>query len=103
MDRQVVPVQLSGGGMIFAEVRSEGEPLAADALLSFDGVKKIIEELGTDLVDALRTVAPDKATVEIDLDLTAKPGFLTAVLVNAKGEATIKLTLEWDKASAPTA
>jgi hypothetical protein len=101
----LAPVKLENGATLYVEATAvDGTPVeGADDLISFGEVKKVIEQLGGELWDALKAISPDKATVEFDLDLALKAGLLTAILVKHSAQASLKITLEWDKAGAPAA
>ncbi|CCH73285.1 conserved hypothetical protein [Nostocoides australiense Ben110] len=93
---EMVHVQIDGTEF-YVEVREGGGASTAglgDAL-SFDGVVDTIRAIGRDLQRAWHEVRPDEATVEFGLDLTAKPGKLTGLLVQGEGTASLKVTLVW--------
>lgn len=46
----------------------------------------------------LEAVAPDEATVEFGIEIGKKAGNLVALLVDAGGKATLKISLTWKKA-----
>lgn len=71
----------------------------ADGLPSFEDVKTVITGIGTDIIDAVKAIAPTKATVEFGLTLTVKEGTLTGMLVKGGGEAQLTVTLEWERAA----
>lgn len=52
------------------------------------------------LTEALSAAAPTKLSAEFGLKAAVKSGKLTALLVEGAGEATIKVTLEWDRTKA---
>lgn len=66
--------------------------------LSFDGVRKTVEEIGAQLSAAWDRVKPHEAVVEFGLTLTAKSGPLTGLIVDGKGDASFKITLTWSGA-----
>lgn len=72
----------------------------ADAL-SFDGVRGTVEAIGDQLAAAWDRVRPDEATVEFGLNLTAKSGKLTGMLIEGSGEAALRITLTWKAGSRP--
>jgi hypothetical protein len=59
-----------------------------------------IRRLATLLIDALSAAAPTRITAEFGIQAGVKAGKLTALLVEGQGEATITVTLEWDRAKA---
>lgn len=56
-----------------------------------------VRSFTSQLTDALRAAAPTKITAEFGVKAAVKAGKLTALLVDGKGEATISVTLEWDR------
>ena len=99
MDEEtVVKADIGGGRIIQVEVR---DPLADEAdvaindVLSFAGVAEAIEAITDTVMGALRKAKPDKATVELGLDLALESGALTALIVKGSGSAALTITLEW--------
>ncbi len=70
----------------------------ADAL-SFDGVREAIEAIAGQLAQAWEKVKPSEAKVELGLQITAKSGKLSALIVDGGADASLKLVLTW---KAPT-
>ncbi len=68
--------------------------------MSFDGVRDTVEALAAELAGVWQRVRPSEATVEFGLNVTAKSGKLTGLLVEGGGEATLKVTLTWGPGSA---
>lgn len=66
--------------------------------LSFDGVRKTVEEIGAQLSAAWDRVKPSEAVVEFGLTFTAKNGTLTGLVVDGEGKASFKVTLTWSGA-----
>lgn len=102
-ESRVVKADVGGGRIIQVEVR---EPLADEMdvdirdVLSFAGVSEAIEAISETIMDALRKAKPDKATVELGLDLALESGALTALVVKGKGSAALTITLEWTSGQA---
>lgn len=93
---QVLPLQLANGQVVLAMVDTlGGEEDVAARMLSFGGAISVIRGLATELEPVFAAVKPQKATVEFGVRLAAQAGALTALLVDAKGDATLKLTLQW--------
>jgi hypothetical protein len=92
----VVPV-VAGGVEFFAEVEAPPGPsnVSLDQVLSFDGVRRTVEAISSELVQAWKTVRPDEASVEFALTLKAKEGRLTGLLVSGGAEGSLKVTLTW--------
>ena len=74
-----------------------GPQMVADdkIVASLDRVVKPIERVSGDLLAAMRRVSPKRGTVEIGFGLAIEQGQLLALFGKGKGEATIKVTLEW--------
>ncbi len=92
----VVPV-VANGVEFSAEVLGSRGPanVSLDEVLSFDGVRRTIEAISSELMLAWRTVRPHEANVEFALALKAKEGKLTGLLVSGTAEASLKVTLKW--------
>lgn len=58
-----------------------------------DGIQGVVGQV----VDAVRAVAPEKFAVEMGFELKSGTGGLAAMLVQAGGTASIKVTMEWTK------
>ena len=101
--RQIVPISLGQGVKIKAEVTNLGGPSKAGALdaLPFKDFTKALEKIAGSLVDSLRASSPDKASVELGIEIGLESGQLTALLVKGTGTANLKVTLEWSKADSP--
>jgi Trypsin-co-occurring domain 1 len=74
-----------------------------DHALKFDHVNEVIEGIATELKTTLEKVTPHTATVELGLEITGEPGYLTAALVKGSGTAHLTITLEWERNGAPAA
>lgn len=87
----------SGGAEFWVQVDDAGgpSPVGLGDVLSFDGVRKTVEEIGSQLSAACDRVKPSEAVVEFGLALTAKSGKLTGLLVDGEGEGSFKITLTW--------
>jgi len=95
---RVVPIELSTGETIYAEVASTpGERDVAAMTLNFDSVVQSITAIARQLNDGIASVAPDKATIEFSLQLSTQSGRLAALLVQGEANATIKVGLEWKR------
>jgi hypothetical protein len=61
----------------------------------FDGVRDTVRAIAGQLVEVWDAVAPDEARVEFSLAVSAKSGKLTGLLVDAGGDAALKVALVW--------
>ncbi|MEK6257599.1 MAG: CU044_2847 family protein [Planctomycetota bacterium] len=94
--QQVIPVRLDDGRVILASVEMlGGEENVAASTLSFDGAVSAIEGIAKQLSRVFDSVKPQKATVEFGVSLSVESGKLTALLVGAKGDASLKIALQW--------
>lgn len=66
--------------------------------LEFKDVVETVTEIGVMLKDAMKTIAPRKATVELGIGIDVKTGRLTAYFVEAGMSGCLKVTLEWGDA-----
>ena len=95
---QQIPVQ-AGDVVFVAEVAEGGgpQPVALDQILSFDGVRETIGAIAEQLAAVWQAVRPDEAVVEFGLALSARTGKLTGLLVEGGGQASLKVTLSWQR------
>ena len=93
---QIVPVQINENITVMVEAKElGGEQDVSNQLLNFEGVTDAIEALTGAIATTINKVKPDKATVELGLDIAVKSGKLTALLVEGTGKGNIKITLQW--------
>jgi hypothetical protein len=88
---------------IAVEVGSEVEFVSDDdntVVASLDSITKPIARVGRDLLDAAKAAKPDRATVEAGFGVALEQGQLVSWLAKGRGEATIKITLEWSSGDA---
>jgi hypothetical protein len=104
---QVEPVQIDLGDGVVAVVEAHvsgdagGEQDVVSLTQTFETVSRSIREISARLLDAVRAVSPEKATLELGFDLSMENGALVAFLVKGTSSATIKVTLEWDRKAPP--
>jgi hypothetical protein len=93
---EIVPVVVDGVEF-FAEVMDSDGPtnVGLDEVFSFEGVRRTVEVISSELVSAWEAVRPDEASVEFSLILKAKEGKLTGLLVSGGAEGSLKVTLCW--------
>jgi hypothetical protein len=87
----------SGEAEFWVRVDDAGgpSPVGLGDALSFDGVRKTVEEIGAQLSAAWDRVKPSEAVVEFGLKITARNGKLTGLIVDGEGEGSLKVTLTW--------
>ena len=80
-----------------AQIAESGgaQPVGAQPVYSFDGVRRTIEAVAGQVAEAWEKVKPDEASVEFGLSIAAKSGKLLGLLVDGGGEAALKITLTW--------
>jgi hypothetical protein len=101
MEQNVVPAKV-GDTAILVEVRGEAPAIDPEQdvsmrIPSFSGVVDAIKSITGELSTMLDELAPNKASIELGVDVGVESGQLTALLVKGSGNATLKITLEWEK------
>lgn len=97
---QVVPLTLADGKTIQVEATALGgsEDVAdITKALSLEQVTDTIQGIAQSVHSTLRSINPDKATVEFGIQVALESGTLTALLVKGTGTANLKVSLEWSK------
>jgi hypothetical protein len=89
----------AGDTEFYAEVAEGGGPqtVGLDDVLSFDGIRHTLGAICEELSKAWEAAKPAEASVELGLNLVAKSGKLTGLIVEGGGEASLKITLTWKK------
>jgi hypothetical protein len=100
-ETQIIPVALGSGMVIQVEAIGPGEEDIMAELPSFAGVTDAIEEIACAVEATLAKVKPKKAKIELGIDVGIESGHLTALIVKGTGQATIKITLEWERTEDP--
>lgn len=87
----------AGGTEFYMEVAEAGGPqtVGLDDVLSFDGVRDTVSAICRELAKAWEAVKPSEATVEFALNVAARSGKLTGLVVEGGGQASLKVTLTW--------
>jgi hypothetical protein len=95
-----VTVELDGGAKLIVQAEQVGPVLvdAKDIVAKLEPVVSSIEHVCKAVLDAVKKAAPSSATVELGFGLAIEQGQLITLFGKAKGDATIKVTLEWSKA-----
>lgn len=97
----VVRAQVDSDRIILVEARPSSDPeedVGVRDLLAFEGVEDSIRTISQRVTEALKSVGPDRASVEFGIDVTIEGGALTGLLARGSGTATLKITLFWDGA-----
>jgi hypothetical protein len=97
----VVTATLPSGTPVRVEVigSESGDGMTSVGLRDLDLSKALdtVTEIGSVVVDKLKAAKPTKATVELKLGFAVEAGKLTALWVGGKGEASLKVTMEWSE------
>lgn len=103
----VVTARLPSGTPIRVEVAGadSGDGMTSVGLrdLDLDKALDTIGEIGSVVVEKLKAAKPTRATVELKLGFAVEAGKLTALWVGGKGDASLKVTLEWSEHPAAAA
>jgi hypothetical protein len=99
---RTLTAELEGGGTLVIVAEQVGQTLVADAgvIAKLSTITSAIERVCHDTLDAVRRAGPSKATVELGFGLAVEAGQVVALFGRGKGEATIKVTLEWSRDAA---
>ncbi|MFF1508601.1 CU044_2847 family protein [Streptomyces sp. NPDC058326] len=95
-----------GDATLFVEARRLGPDAELDELEGLGGrlpdlsaVTEALSSFAGQIGDALHRAAPDRATVEFGCQLGLDAGKLTALVVQGSANASLRVTLEWEKPS----
>jgi hypothetical protein len=93
----------AGSAEFFVELAEGGGPQTVGVTDALDlaGVRETVEAVADELTRAWEKARPSEATVEFGLNLTAKTGRLTGLLVEGGGSASLKVSLTWREAADP--
>jgi hypothetical protein len=99
MADQLIPVTLGDDITIVVAAEPVGQVLVADTDVvgRLDRVASSIERVSREMLEAAKRAAPSKATVELGFTLALEQGQLVALFGKAKGEASVTVTLEWER------
>jgi hypothetical protein len=103
MASRVVEVVLPNGAvaLVRAADLDEGGQVAEKVgwqdTFDFEGVAGTLEGIAQAVRSGLEKALPSKTTVELGIELAVKNGKLTGLIVEGKANASLKVTLEWDK------
>lgn len=117
MERSLIPMMLPSGREVL--MPADSAPTGDDADSSsrlvpgefedvsmhfeFKDVIDTVTEIGVMLRDAMKTIAPRKAMVELSVGIDVKTGRLTACFVDAGMSGGLRVTFEWGGAPAELA
>lgn len=95
------------GGVLYVEARPLDVPTdrtddleglgGAGRMPDLSGVTAALASFAEQLGGALHRAAPDRATVEFGCQLGLQGGKLTALVVQGTVDASLRVTLEWDR------
>ncbi|MFJ5829247.1 CU044_2847 family protein [Streptomyces sp. NPDC093089] len=90
-----------GDATLFVEARRLGPDSAleglGDRLPDLSAVTEALSSFAGKIGEALHQAAPDRATVEFGCQLCLDAGRLTALVVQSSANASLRVTLEWEK------
>jgi hypothetical protein len=96
---EVVTAKLPSGIPVRIELAGSdvGDGLTSVGLRELDlsGALDTVGEIGTMVLEKLKSARPAKATAELKFGFSLEAGKLTALWVGGKGEASLTVTLEW--------
>lgn len=92
-------MNLDDGGTMFVVAQPVGETLVGDTgiVTKLSDITSSIERVSHDMLDAVRRAGPTKATIELGFGLAVEAGQILALFGKCRGEASIKITLEWSR------
>jgi Trypsin-co-occurring domain 1 len=103
----VVTARLPSGAPVRVEVvgSSSDDGLTSVGLrdLELDKALDTIAEIGSVVIEKLKAVRPDRATVELKLGFAVEAGKLTALWVGGRADASLTVTLEWSERATASA
>ncbi|MGZ3336840.1 MAG: CU044_2847 family protein [Isosphaeraceae bacterium] len=95
----MLTTKLDDGGTLAIVAEPVGNvPVAATGLVANLGmITSSIERVSHDVLEAVRRAGPSKATVELGFGLAVEAGIVVALLGKGRGEASIRVILEWSR------
>jgi hypothetical protein len=87
--------ELDGGG-------GPAEKVGFKDAFDFNHVAATLEGISEAIRSSLDKARPNRTTVELGIELAVKAGALSALVVDANGSASLKVTLEWAGEPKPT-
>jgi hypothetical protein len=94
-----VPVTLSDGSSVLAEVTlGDAEVEVADGLRTMSDFTVAVGAIAKDLVEPLRALHSSSLELTFGLALSLQTGKLTALLVGGGANASVGVTVRWERA-----
>ena len=96
---RAIKVKLDGDEMMVVVAEPVGETLvsAKDIVAKLGAISSSIERVSCEVLDAVRRAGPSKATVELGFGLAVEAGQVVALFGKGRGEASIRVILEWSR------
>jgi hypothetical protein len=98
VETKLISARLPNGSIIqieTASVSKEVDVAIGGPDFQFSDILPGIEGIAETLIQSLNKIKPQKAAIEFGLEISAKPGKLTTLLVKGEGKANLKVTFEW--------
>jgi len=94
-----ISVKLEDGGTMVVVAEPVGDTLvsAGDVVARLSTITSSIERVSRDVLAAVRRAGPGKATVELGFGLAIESGQVVALFGKGRGEASIRVILEWSR------
>ncbi|MEU8404420.1 CU044_2847 family protein [Nonomuraea sp. NPDC048892] len=94
---QKLAVKIGGGDTMVVVAEPVGGTLVADKDLvtELSEITTSVERVSREVLQAVRRAGPTKGTIELGFSLAVESGHVVAMLGKGRGEATIRVTLEW--------
>lgn len=92
---RVIKAELEDGTTIDIQSSVRGEEDVAATVFPFRDVTDKIESIAEAVIETLKKVKPQSASVEFGIEMAVESGQLTALLVKGTGTANLKITLQW--------
>lgn len=90
----------SGAPVRVRVAESEGDAIASVGLVDAAALEEAVAtvaETAALVRDKLEAIAPSRATVEFGVSFEARAGKLVALVFEGKGQASLTVTLEWER------
>ncbi len=99
----LVPISLPNGSIALIELADSGTPgrqiSTGGKTYDFSSIGPSLEGVSQVVINAIKAVAPTRATIELSVDFELREGGLVAAFVRAATKGTVKVALEWAKDS----